>query len=221
MGTLKSISNIVKYGFYVLIFGLVFATGWVGGRKTMKLPAPEVITEYVEGEPIHDTCYVDNPIKVKVPADTLDIIKKCVADGIYKDLWPKEKEYIEVPSKEDTTAIMKDWATERRYKETLFNTEENGKCVVEAKVQYNRLDLIGYEFTPVVQKVTEKIYTVKEWSPFIEAGYKSNIFNKEPEHFGEVGVGMFYKEKYGFEFNYQRGFVQKNDFLGASFFYKF
>ena len=99
---------------------MFMAVGFYIGRKTVKIPKPKTVIEYVEAEPIHDTLYKTKPIAVKAPIDTDNIIRACIEDGIYKELWPKEKEFIAI-TKEDTTAIMVDWATERRYKETIFN----------------------------------------------------------------------------------------------------
>ncbi len=220
MGALKNIANILKYGFYVGICTLLFAAGWVGGRKTVKIPKPETIVEYIEGESIHDTLYSLKPYAVKTPADTLDIIRKCIADGVYKELWPKEKEIIEI-TKDDTTAILKDWATAREYNEKLFDFDTLGKCSVNATVQYNRLKSIGYEYSPAIKEVTKTIYSVKKWSPFVEVGYSTNPWSEMPDNVGEIGTGIFYNEKYGASLRYQRGFNSKNDYIGVSGILKF
>ena len=166
MGALKNLSNIFKYGFYLLALGIVFATGLFTGRKTVKIPEPIEKTEYITSDPIHDTLWLDKPYLVKKPADTLGIIEACIRDGIYKDLWP-EKLVTEYITKDDTTAILSDWATERRYKETLFDSDSLGRCSVDATVKYNRLNSLEYEYIPVNKVTTNTIYTAKYFAPFV------------------------------------------------------
>ena len=167
MGKLKQLSNLVKYSVYIMVFALLFGIGFTTGRKTVKLPKPVEKIEYVKGETIHDTIYTPKPYKVTKPADTLDIIRACIAEGIYKELWPKEvvKEYI---TKEDTAAVMADWATERKYTKTLFDTKEEGKFVLNTTVKYNRLGEINYDFTPGNKVVTNTVYkstkTISHWT---------------------------------------------------------
>lgn len=219
MGKLKSISNIFKYGFYLIVFGLMFSSGFMTGRKTMKIPVPETKIEYRDSKPVHDTLWMPSkPRRVVAPVDTADIIKQCIADGIYKELWPKEKEYI---TKEDTAAVMKDWATKRYYSEKIFDSDSLGKLKIDAEVQYNRMKFTGYEFIPKVKTIEHTIYTVKKWSPFVEAGVMFGPWNEHYDRMGEIGGGVFYKDKFGAELKYQRGFVSKNDFIGGSVLYKF
>lgn len=220
MANLKNLSTTLKYGFYTIAIAVFMAVGFYIGRKTVKIPKPKTVIEYVEAEPIHDTLYKTKPVAVKAPIDTAGIIRACIEDGIYKELWPKEKEFIAI-TKEDTTAIMVDWATERRYKETIFNSDTLGKCVVEATVKYNRLNLTGYEFTPKVKTIDRTIYTVKKWSPYVKVGSLFGPWNKTPDTIGEFGGGIFYKDKLGLEMTYQRGFISKNDYVGTAILYKF
>lgn len=220
MGLLKNISNILKYGFKLLVIALLIGSGIYVGRKSVKFPVPETVIEYIESEPIHDTLFKPKPYIVEKPTDTLDIIKKCIADGIYKELWPKEKEIVTI-TKEDTTAIMKDWVTKRFYNENLFNTDTLGKCTVNTEVQYNRIVKMDYEFIPSVKNIEHVVYTTKKWSPFVETGLMFGIGNEMPDKIGNIGVGTFYKDKVGLEVNYQRGFVSKNDYLGGSILLKF
>ena len=219
MGKLKQLSNLIKYSFYVIILGIVFGLGIHYGKKSVKIPEMKPVVEYIEGKTIRDTIKMaGKPYRVLVPADTLDIIRACIAEGIYKDLWPKEKEII---TKEDTTAALKDWATERVYKETVFDSDTLGKCVVDATVKYNRLNLTGYEFTPVVKTIEHQVYTVKKWSPYVKVGSLYGIGNGMPDKLGEIGGGVFYNDRLGLEVKYQRGFISKNDYLGSAILLKF
>ena len=150
-----------KLAFNLTIVIFLLALGFFLGRKTIKEPETKVVTEYIQGETITDTLYYPQPYKVVVPVDILGIIQQCIKDGIYKELWPERivTEYIEV-NKTDTTAIMLDWSTKRYYTETLFNNDTQGSCTFDAEVQYNRLKMIDYTYSPVVQTVTETKYII-------------------------------------------------------------
>lgn len=220
MGLFKNLANILKYGFYFVLFGLVFTAGFIGGRKTVKIPEPIENTEYITLDPIHDTLWQDKPYYVSKPADTLGIIEACIENGIYEELWP-EKLVTEYITKEDTTKIIRDWATERRYKETVFNVDTLGRLELDASVQYNRLRYVDYTYTPVTKVNTNTIYTAKYISPFAGLGVLINPWDPEPDLLTEVSGGIFISDKYGVQLKYQRGFKSNNDYLGGSILYKF
>ena len=130
------------------------------------------------------------------------------------------KEYVEV-EKSDTTTIMKDWATERFYGETLFDIDTLGTCSFKAKVQYNRMRVLSYEYTPYVKKITKTEYNVKLFSPYIGIGTMVNPWDIEKSPMGIVNAGFFIKEKFGIQAQYQRSFVTKNDYVGGSVLWMF
>lgn len=219
MGKLKQLSTLVKYSFYVIILGIVFGLGIHYGRKTVKIPDVKPVVEYVEGKTIRDTIKLPGkPYKVTAPIDSLDIIRTCIAEGKFKDLWPKEKEII---TKEDTTLALRDWATERSYRKTVFDSDTLGKFVFDATVQYNRLNSFGYEFTPVTKSVEQQTFVPKKWSPYIRVGSLFGPWNETPDKIGEIGGGLIYNDRFGAELKYQRGFISKNDYLGTSILIKF
>ena len=211
-----------KIAFYATMVVFLLALGFFLGRKTIKEPETKIVTEYIEGEKITDTLYYPKPYKVIEPADTLGIIQQCIKDGIYKELWPEKivTEYIEV-NKTDTTAIMQDWATKRFYTETLFNNDKQGTCTFDAEVQYNRLKMLDYTYSPIVQTVTETKYVTKAFSPFVGVSYLTNPWDEIKNPMIQVSGGVFFKEKYGIQAMYQRGFKLDNDYVGAGFIYKF
>lgn len=214
-------TNQWKFLFYTTcIIGLLIL-GFYFGRKTIKTPDSKVEIQYIPGETIRDTFYIVEPYKVEVPIDTLGIIQQCIKDGVYQELWPTKTitEYIEV-SKKDTTDIMKDWATKRHYTETLFNNTQ-GTCVLGAEVQYNRLKIIDYTFTPIIHTVTETKYITKSFSPFIGIGYLTNLWDNIKNPMIQVNGGIFFNEKYGIQAIYQRGLKLDNDYIGGGFIYKF
>ena len=211
-----------KIAFYITMVVFFLTLGFFLGRKTIKEPATKIVTEYIEGEKITDTLYYPKPYKVVVPVDTLGIIQQCNKDGIYKEIRTERvvTEYIEV-NKTDTTAIIQDWATKRFYTETLFNNDKQGTCTFDAEVQYNRLKIIGYTYSPIVQTVTETKYVTKLFSPFIGVSYLINPWDEIKNPMVQLNGGFYIKEKYGIQAIYQRGFKLNNDYIGAGLIYKF
>lgn len=219
---LKMTTNDWKIVFYIIIGLSIAGIFFFLGRKTVKIPKPEVKIEYIKGDIIHDSIPYPVPYKVAEPIDTVNIIKQCIKDGIYSELWPTKTvtEYVEV-SKNDTTAIMTDWATKRHYAETIFDCDTLGSCKINAEVQYNRLMGIEYQYTPVSKRITETKYQIKLFSPYIGAGYLVNPWDNLKDPTMVVNGGFFIKEKYGFQIQYQHGFNSKNDFIGGGVIYKF
>ena len=210
-----------KLAFNIIVAIFLLILGFFLGRKTIE-PKTEIVTEYIQGEKITDTLFYPKPYKVYVKPDTLSIIQQCIKDGIYKELWPEKvvTEYIEV-NKSDTTAIMNDWATKRYYSETLFNDEKQGSCAFNAEVQYNRLKMVDYTYTPVVQTITETKYTTKMFGPYVGISYLENPWDEIKNPTIQLNGGVFIKETYGFQVLYQRGLKLKSDYIGGGFIYKF
>ena len=206
-------------GFVILCVG---ALCFFLGRKTIKEEPAKVVKEYVKGETVRDTIMSLVPYKVVEPIDTLNIIRQCVKDGIYAELWPTKivTEYIET-TKADTTLITKDWASTRYYSETLFENDTLGTCKVDAQVQYNRLKSLGYEFTPYVKNVTTTVYKTKLFSPYVGVGGMYNPWDENKDFVGQINGGFFIKEKYGLQLQYSHSFSTKNDYFGGALLWKF
>lgn len=211
-----------KILFYVTVIIGLLIFGFFLGRKTIDEPETKTEIQYLPGEVIRDTCFVEKPVSIVKPIDTLGIIQQCIKDGIYSELWPTKTitEYVDV-SKEDTTAIMNDWASKRTYTEQLFNDEINGKCTVSAEVQYNRLKLLDYEYAPITKTVVETKYVTKAFSPFVGLSYLKNPWDEVSNPMIQLNGGFFIKEKYALQILYQRGLVLKNDYIGGGMIYKF
>lgn len=204
----------------IILFG---ALGFYLGRKTITTGVPKVEVVYVKGEKITDSIPYPVPYEVVKPADTLNIIKQCVKDGIYSELFPEKvvTEYIEI-TKEDTSAIIIDWATKRLYSETVFDVDTIGKCTIDASVQYNRMSLLSYTYTPVHKEITIHENRVKFFSPYIGAGFLlDNDFNSYMNLIPTVSAGFFIKEKYGVNLQYGRALKNENNLYGVSLLYKF
>ena len=184
-------TNWWKIGGIVAIAILLFLTGIYIGKKTQKV-VEKVVTEYVPGEPVHDTI---PPIIIKEtqPVDTANLIAQCVQDGIYQELFPEKIVYITDTtqfSKSDSTKIMLDWATKRDYNAVLFDIDTVGKCTINTSVQYNRLGNIDYTFNPIYKQQTVYVQTKREILPFVGAGLST---------FPSVSAeaGLFFNQSFG------------------------
>lgn len=209
--------------YFIIAILLCGTLGFLIGRKTVNLDNPKTEVKYVKGEKVTDSIPFPQPIEVVKPIDTANIIKQCVKNGIYYELFPEKTitEYIEI-TKEDTTAIIKDWATKRMYSETLFDIDTVGKCVVNASVQYNRLSLLAYDYTPIHKEVSITTNKVRLFSPYIGIGVLvDNDFKDYLNYMPTASLGFFIKEKYGVNLQYGKSFKTKNNFFGASLLYKF
>jgi len=201
----------------ILIF---MAIGFYLGRKTVNIESPHTEVIYVKGETIVDSIPYPVPYEIIKPVDTADIIRQCVKDGIYSELFPERiiTEHIEI-MKEDTSEIILDWGTRRLYSEQIFDIDTVGKCTINASVQYNRLTLLSYNYVPITKTTTIIESRVKLFSPYIGVGF---LFDKDiSDYILTANAGFFIKEKYGINFQYGNVPKTKNNLYGISFLYKF
>ena len=200
----------------VALIALVVAGVGVGcfflGRKTVTVGPPSVI--YMPGDTISVDVPYPVPVQVVKPIDTANVIKACIKSGRYYELFPeKVRDSLIYVTKEDTTMVLADWATERFYEEKLFDIDTVGTAWVKAKTQYNRLEFINTTFVPVTKVVTQP-YQVKKYSPFIGAGvttYPSVI----------TQAGLFIDDKYGFSGIYMYDWALGKNVFGTSILLKF
>ncbi len=93
----------------------------------------------------------------------------------------------------DTAAIIADYILKRSYDIIAFDDMDKGKLRLFPVIQYNKLEGINYEFTPVYRQTS--IYKEKVWQPFISGSYSTlDIIS--------LGGGLFY-HNLGFEYQYQ------------------
>ena len=159
------------YIILILLFGgLLFLLGIYVGKKTLP---QKVVTkiEYVKGETVHDSIDRPVPVYVKTPVDTANLIAQCVKDGIFYELFPEKIKWDTLyVDKTDSAKILSDWASLRKYEETLFDSDTLGTMKINTTVQYNRLGTIYYDYTPVVKEVTNTVYLKRKFIPFAGAG---------------------------------------------------
>ena len=208
----------------VIIGILIFsAIGFYLGRKTINSDTPKTEIVYIKGENITDSIPYPVPYEVIKPADTADIIRRCVRDGIYSELFPEKiiTEYVEI-TKDDTTEIIRDWGTKRLYSEQIFDIDTVGQCTINASIQYNRLTLLSYSYIPVTKVTTITNTKVKLFSPYIGAGVLvNNDISDYMNLIPTVSAGFFIKERYGINVQYGKMLKNKNNLYGISLLYKF
>lgn len=204
-----------KIGAIIAAGLLLFGLGFYLGKKR----EPEVVVKteikYVELPPIHDSIPKPVPVYVKKPIDSLNVLRNLIASGKYSEMFPeKVRDSIIYVTKEDTAKVVIDWATERRYKETLFDSDSLGRFAFDAKVQYNRLQNFEYTFTPVQKEVNTTVKTTRKFLPYLGAGLDTK---------GAIQAqgGMFFNQDAGFGLQYRYDTKNKESAVGASFLYMF
>ena len=206
--------KLIKYALIVLV---LLGIGFYAGRKTVKIPKPGTVTEYITLPPIHDTIPDPKPYYVEKPIDTAGVIQQCIKDGIYQELWPEK--IVEI-NNVDTTALLADWATKRAYKEVLFDSDTLGNCSVDIDVQYNRIRSLEYTFVPVQKNVNNTVYQQKSFEPFVGV---NGLFSTDGTRDFLLGVnaGAYFKNKYGVNVQYQHSVYDKTAYFGGGVLLKF
>ena len=189
-----------------------------GGFYIGRQRDPEVITKtevkYVELPPIHDSIPKPVPYKVVEPVDSLNIIMEAKMSGLLAELFPNEgKDTVYVTGK-DTTAVLRDWATERRYAETLFDSDTLGRFSFDASVRYNRLASFDYTFVPVQKQTETTVKTSRRYLPYLGGGLATD---------GSLTAqgGMFFHQDAGFAVQYRYDTRLGQNSVGAMFLWMF
>lgn len=194
---------------------LMVVAGFFVGRKTMppvQLP-PEIV--YLPGEPIEVEKPVPEPYYVRVPADSANIIAECVKTGKFKELFPElVRDSLVYVTKEDSAAVIKDWATERFYREQMFDVDTVGTATVSARVQYNRLHDLNLTFIPVQKNTTVTNVVSKKYAPYVGGGITTM-----PSYV--INAGMYFEDKYGAGLMFQRDWKENRSSIGIIATYKF
>ena len=192
------------------LFGLGF---YIGRQRDPEVIIKEKI-KYVELPPVHDTLYKPKPYKVVEPVDSLNIIMEAKTSGLLAELFPNEGKDTVYVSKADSAAVLKDWATERHYKETLFDSDTLGRFSFDAKVKYNRLVNFDYTFVPMQKQTEVTVKTAREFLPFFGAGFDTGK--------GIIGQGgVFFHQDAGFALQYRYDTQLKQSQVGGLFLYMF
>ena len=161
--------------FSIFVFGLGLWLGYLMRKPDIIEKEPEriVVTEWKEKE-------------VKVPADTMDIMRVLIEKGIVRRY-------------DDTTAVLRDYVTERVY-DTVMVFKDGGSLDIQANVQYNRVESLAYSYHPVVRE------KMKALRPFVSMGYLDGM---------QIGGGLLIKNRW------QVGVMTNGKSIGGSVGYVF
>lgn len=102
--------------------------------------------------------------------------------------------YIPIDSAAYAKLVIADYELKRTYKLTPFDNKTQGKLELFPVIQYNKLSVLDYNFTPVIERQT--IYKTKVWQPFISASYSTL-------NYIGIGGGIFYHD-IRIEYQYQK-----------------
>lgn len=147
------------------------------GRKTVNI---DTQVAYVSGDTRYDTVYVDSliPYKVEMPNKIITVYR----DSIIRDTVTA---YLETIS---------DWNLIRQYSGQIFNNDSVGSLKYNATVQYNSLQRISTEFTPITRHITNTIKPQHRIEPYLSLSV--NTLSMINASFG------FKKNKLGYEIGY-------------------
>lgn len=168
----------------VIILAATLISGIVIGRLTT---AEKVIVQWRDAPPINGEIKQPEPVTVRVP-DSIKYItvyhetRSCTntpdkdtpaLDSVSAGFANETRSW-QIDTAASLAATVQDWNLERTYSGMLFHLDTLGTANYEAKVQYNTLTSLKWDFTPKVKEITTiKIRTVR---PFVGVGY--NTFNQ-------------------------------------------
>lgn len=196
-----------------IIMGIVIGI-YIGNIYSKNHVKEKII--YEKGDEIRDSIPYPYPVIVESPIDTESIIKQCIKDSIFYELFPEKIKEVTVyiPEKEDTSAIMKDWATKRVYSNTLFDSDTLGTLNLNTTIQYNRIFKYEYSFNPNIKTIIQEDKKPTFMQPLIGIGATTM------PSFVLMG-GVLFKEKIGANFLYQYDFKTNKSYYGGSIIYSF
>lgn len=159
----------------ILLILIACAASFFAGRLTTNT---KETVKYVKGETITRTVEVPKYISSIVPVNPVLPVKKDTINSI-------------IVQSVDTSKIIENYISERRYDLNVFDNEY-GRLDVKQTLQYNELQKFDYSFTPIQKTITRERERVIV--PFASASY--NTFG-----IAGAGGGLFYRNV-GIEYKY-------------------
>lgn len=166
----------------------MFLVGAMFGVAIARLFSPDVDTVYIEGETVRDTVPIPKPYKV---VETRWLPTK--TDTIHSVDTTYVRETV------DTARILSEFGQRVYYHVPLVQDSTKGYIDVYPVVQYNRLDSLGYTFTPVT-KVERIVSDQNRLQPFVSIGgvaFPNNLHLT-------IGAGVMIRDV-GIEYRYISG----------------
>lgn len=196
-------SDTAKKALVLLLCALL---GFIIGRATQ---STEVVTEWKDGAKTEGSIVPAEPVVIRVPDSIkyITVYKERPADttGSADITTPEPPPQIDTAA--SLAATVKDWNLERTYAGTLFRSDTMGTLNYSAKVQYNTLTSLAWDYTPKVKNVT--VIKNPAFRPFVTV--RANTFEQM-----SIGGGILFKNT-GFEASYIKDFKAQKNGLGIGF----
>ena len=167
---------------YLIIIGVVLLiSGFFVGRAT-NTTSTEI--KYIKGETVTTSVNVPGPDRIITKIVNPDLPVKHDTITINKIQYIVEKV--------DTAKLIANYIERKYYKIPLFDNL-NGKLIINPVVQYNKLDSLGYEFTPITKEVT--ITKTRTLIPFVMASYNTMGYfgGGLGAYYHNIGIGVQYQ----------------------------
>jgi hypothetical protein len=161
----------MKQAALILLFVLLsFAAGFYLGRRSVEVTETTVV-EYQQMPTISVSVSAPEPIRFTVPE---------LPQWLYFTDTVTRQQHI------DTAAILADWILRREYAGRLIN-DTTGTVDYLATVQYNRLQTISLDYTPVQRTVTITKTIQQRFTPFLLIGGNT-------AGFGQLETGVLFRK---------------------------
>ena len=148
---------------------LALAAGFFLGRRSVTVTETTTV-EYRDMPPVHVSVEAPAPLRFTVPE---------LPQWLYFTDTVTRQQVI------DTAAIVADWTLRREYGGRLIN-DTTGTIDYMATVQYNRLQHITLDYTPIQRTVTITRTIQPRFTPFILVGANT-------AGFGQVETGILFR----------------------------
>jgi hypothetical protein len=180
-----------------LIIGVImfFTAGFFLGRLSVAVTETTTI-EYRDMPPVHVSINAPEPLRFTVP----DLPQ-----------WLYFTDTVTRTQVIDTAAIIDDWVLQREYGGRLIN-DTTGTVDYLATVQYNRLQNISLDYTPIHRTVTITRTIQTRFTPFLLVGANT-------AGFGQVEGGVLFR-RWGGTIELGTNFAGKN-YIGGKVGIKF
>jgi hypothetical protein len=161
----------MKQAALTLLFVLLsFAAGFYLGRRSVVVKETTAV-EYQPMPTVSVTISAPEPIRFTVPD---------LPQWLYFTDTVTHTQHI------DTAAILADWILRREYAGRLIN-DTTGTVDYLATVQYNRLQTISLDYTPIQRTVTTTRTIQPRFTPFVLVGANT-------AGFGQVETGVLFRK---------------------------
>lgn len=183
-----------KHIIYLLVILLLIIVSFFVGRSTISISEK---TKFIKGETVYKTITKDSLVyKIEIPENPIYPTR---IDTFYIDSIQYKTIVI------DSAKVFENYIKKKTYNIQLFN-DNNGKIILKPIVQYNEIQSLSYEFTPITKETIKTID--KTFTPFVQATYNS---------FGyiETGGGIYYHD-IAIQCNYITNFNEKGFSIGIN-----